>query len=326
MTTPKSRRTVVAQIAAMAAASAAFAQTPAWPSKTITIVVPYPAGGAADLTGRLIAEKLRTQLGQSVIVENRAGANGLVGSLSVVRSAPDGYTLLLAPREVFGINAVLQPQQAPDWRKDYAYVGIAATGPYALIVNPRLGVTSMRELQAVARTRELNYSSFGKGSMAHLNIEALAKLLGVKMNHVPYRGSAPAVTAVATGEVDLSISTPPAAMPFMQDGKIRAIGAGGGKRIAQMPDVPTMAEQGYAEDPLISVYFAMAAPAGTPAAITERLSRELAIAVRQPDVEAKFTANGLVVSPGTPQEMAASVADDAERFGKLVKELGITVE
>ncbi len=321
-----SRRAVLAGLAAGAAAPGVHAQTPGWPSKTITIVVPFPAGGAADLTGRLIAEKLRSQLGQSVVVENRAGASGIVGSMTVVRSAPDGHTLLVAPREVYGINSVLSPQQAPDWRKDYAYVGIAATGPYALIVNPALGVTDVRGLQEAARKRELNYSSFGKGSMAHFNIEALAKLLGVKMNHIPYRGSAPAVTAVATGEVDLSISTPPAALPFIQDGKIKAIAAGGGKRIAQMPEVRTFAEQGFAEDPLISVYFAMAAPAGTPQPIVDRLSRELATAVTQPDLAGRFESSGIVPSPGTPQEMAASVAEDADRFGKLVAELGIKLE
>jgi tripartite-type tricarboxylate transporter receptor subunit TctC len=320
------RRAVLAGLAAGMTTPAAWAQSADWPSRAITIVVPYPAGGAADFTGRLIAEKLRASLGQSVIVENRAGANGIVGSMGVVRSAPDGHTLLVAPREVFGVNSVLSPQQAPDWRKDYAFVGIAATGPYALIVNPSLGVSNVKELQAVARTRELNYASFGKGSMAHFNIEALSKMLGAKMNHVPYRGSAPAVTAVATGEVQISISTPPGALPLLQDGRIRAIAAGGGARIAQMPDVPTFAEQGFPEDPLISVYFAMAAPAGTPPAIVERLNKALAAAVRDPDVAAKFAAGGLVPAGGSSQEMAASVAADAERFGRMMRELGIAPE
>ncbi len=319
------RRSALLQGAALAAAPA-FAQTPAWPTKTITLVCPYPAGGAADLTARLVAEKLRARLGQAVVVENRAGANGIIGTNSVARAAPDGHTLLVAPREVFSVNTLLSPQQAHDWRKDLEHVSILATGPYLLIVNPALGVRTVAELAAAAKAKDLSYASFGKGSMAHLNIEALGQALGVKWTHVPYRGSAPAVTAVATGEVALSISTLPGALPLLQDGKIRAIAMGGGKRMPQLPDVPTMAEQGLADDPLVSVYFGLATTGGTPAAIVERLAREAAAAITEPDIAGRLEANGLVPTGGTPAAFTASVADDVRRFGTLIKELGITVE
>jgi tripartite-type tricarboxylate transporter receptor subunit TctC len=319
------RRSALLQGAALAAAPA-LAQTPAWPAKAITLVCPYPAGGAADLTARLVAEKLRVRLGQAVVVENRAGANGIIGTNSVARAAPDGHTLLVAPREVFSVNPVLSPQQAHDWRKDLEHVSVLATGPYLLIVNPALGVRTVAELAAAAKAKDLSYASFGKGSMAHLNIEALGKALGVKWTHVPYRGSAPAVTAVATGEVALSISTLPGALPLLQDGKVRAIAMGGGRRMPQLPDVPTMTEQGFADDPLVSVYFGLATTGGTPAAIVERLAREAAASITEPDIVGRLAANGLVPTGGTPAAFAASVADDVRRFGALIRELGITAE
>jgi tripartite-type tricarboxylate transporter receptor subunit TctC len=327
MTIKVARRSTILNLGALAIAPRAFAQgTPIYPSKPIQLIVPYPAGGAADLTGRLIAEKLRMRLGQTIVVENRAGANGIVGTNSVARSAPDGHTLLVAPREVFSVNPVLSPQQAHDWKKDLEYIGIAATGPYLLIVNPSLGVRTLAELAAVAKAKDLSYASFGKGSMAHLNVEALGKALGVKWTHVPYRGSAPAVTAVATGEVALSISTLPGALPLLQDNRILAIAAGSPQRLKQLPDVPTMAEQGVAEGALTPVYFGLATTGGTPAAIIQRLSREMAEAVREPDIAAKFEAGGLAPTGGTPADFAASVAEDVMRFGALIRELGISVE
>ncbi len=326
MTTVFNRRSAILQLSAIAAAPSVMAQVAAYPSRPIQLIVPYPAGGAADLTARLLAEKLRTRLGQTIVVENRAGANGIVGTNSVARAAPDGHTLLVAPREVFSVNPVLSPQQAHDWRKDLEHISILATGHYLLIVNPALGVLTVAELAQYAKTRDLSYASFGKGSMAHLDIEALGKTLGVKWTHVPYRGSAPAVTAVATGEVALSISTLPGALPLLQDGKVRAIAAGSPTRLKQLPDVPTMLEQGIADDPLAPVYFGLATTGGTPAAIIERLGREVAAAVKEPDIAAKLEANGLVPTGGTPAEFASSVTDDVRRFGALIRELGITSE
>jgi len=322
-----SRRAFTAGLILAASTPPALAQSaPAYPAKSIQLIVPYPAGGAVDLTARLFAESLRQRLGQTVVVENRPGANGMVGAAAVARAAPDGYTLLMAPREVFGINPVLMPQHALDGRKDLAFAGIVATGPYVLVVNPALGVSTLPELVALARSRELAYASFGKGSMAHLNIEALCRALGLKMNHVPYRGAPPAVMAVATGEVALTIATPPAALSLMQEGRVRAIAVGGGSRLPQLPDVPTTAELGLADDPLISNYFGLAAPAGTPPAIIDRLAAETARAFTSPDALAKLQANGLIPAAGSPKAMTESVAGDIAHFGRLIRDLEIKVE
>jgi tripartite-type tricarboxylate transporter receptor subunit TctC len=319
-----SRRTVVTSLTLTAISGKAFAQSSGtYPNRTIQIVVPYPPGGAVDLTARLIADKLRMQLGQTVVVENRAGANGLVGTNAVARAEADGYTLLVAPREVFGINPVLQPQQAHDWQKDLAYVGIIATGPYVLVVNPDLGVAGLKELVAFAKLRELNYASFGNGSMAHLNIEAFCRVFGLKMNHVPYRGAPPAVMAVATGEVALTIATPPAALSLMHEGRVKAVVVGGTSRLKQLPDIPSMGELGVANDPLIPNYFGMAAPAKTPPAVIETLNAAIAHAAALPDVVEKFEASGLVAAPSSPTAMAESVAKDIARFGPLITDLGI---
>lgn len=319
------RRSAIACLAFVATPPRAMAQAD-YPNRPIQLVVPYPAGGAVDLAARLVAESLRQQFGQAVTVENRPGANGMVGAAAVARSAPDGYTLLMAPREVFGINPILMPQHKLDWRQDFAYVGIVATGPYVLVVSPTLQIASLNELVTLARSRELAYASFGRGSMAHLNIEALCRALGVKMNHVPYRGAPPAVTAVATGEVALTITTPPAALSLMQDGRVKALAVGGGIRLRQLPDVPTMTEFGVADDPLISNYFGLAAPAGTAPAIIGKLADATSRALTAPEAAAKLQASGLTPAAGSPNAMMGSVAADIEHFGRLIRELEIKAE
>lgn len=326
MSQQMSRRAVLAAIGASCVASYATAQTPAaYPNKQIQLIVPYPAGGAVDLAARLVAERLRTEFGQPVVVENRPGANGMVGAAAVARAQPDGYTLLMAPREVFGINPILMPQQAIDGKRDFAYVGVVATGPYVLVVNPGLGVNSFAEFITLAKGRELAYASFGKGSMAHLNIEALARKLGVKMVHVPYRGAPPAVAAVATGEVALTITTPPAALSLMQDGKVKALAVGDRRRLPNMSNVPTMMELGIADDPLIPNFFGLVAPAGTPGPIVERLNAAAARAATAPEIAAKLEVSGLVPTPGSPADMARLVDEDIQRFGRLIRELDIKV-
>lgn len=318
-----SRRSLLAALGAGCLARPVLAQRLAYPTKPVLLIVPYPAGGAVDLAARLVAEKLKIEFGQPVVVENRPGANGMVGTAAVVRAQADGYTLLMAPREVFGINPILMPQQAIDAKRDFAFVGVVATGAYVLVVNPGLGVNSFAELVALAKTRELAYASFGKGSMAHFNIEALAQRLGVKLVHVPYRGAPPAVTAVATGEVALTIATPPAALALMQDGKVKALAVGDKRRLPQMGTVPTMAELGFTEDPLLPNFFGLAMPAGTPASIVEKVSAASARAVAVPDVAARLEASGLVASPGSPEEMVQLVTGDLARFGRLMRELDI---
>lgn len=322
-----SRRTVAASLAALAlpasARAAGEAEPAGYPLRPVRLVVPYPPGGAADLTARVLAGAMGEALHQPMIVENRPGANGILGAEAVARAAPDGHTLLLAPREVFGVNPALYRALPYDPLRGFAPIAIATTGPYVLVVNPSLGVTTVAELAALGRGRELSYSSFGIGSMAHLNLEAFARDLGLRVNHVPYRGAPPAVTAVLAGEVALTIATPPSVLDLVRTGRLRALAVGADQRIAQLPEVPTMAEGGLAVDSLAANFFALAAPSGTSPAIIERLNAEVARAVARPEVAGALAANGLVPAAGSAEAMARTIAADIARFAALVRAVGI---
>ena len=323
------RRSVIAGLATVALATprrAAAQSAAGYPVRPIRMIVPFPAGGAADITMRLVGPKMADALGQPLVIENRAGANGSIGATAVARADPDGHTLLFAPREVFSVNQSLQTKPGYDAAKDLAPVGIATEGPYVLIAHPSLGVKSMAEFLALARTKELTYASFGIGSMGHLNPEALAQHAGIKLLHVPYRGGAAALQAVVGGEVGFSISTPPNAQGFVTDGKVVALAIGAAKRMALMPDVPTLVELGLPADVLVPAAFAMAAPAATPIPIITRLNAELNRALAAVDVVEILAKTGLVAVGGSPDTMAKAVASDIARFGDLIRSLRIKPE
>jgi tripartite-type tricarboxylate transporter receptor subunit TctC len=289
----------------------------------LRIIVPFPPGGAVDLTARVIGQALGEALGAPVVVENRPGANGIIGAEAVARAAPDGATLLLAPREVFGINPVIARTLPYDPLAGFAYVGIATTGPYVLVANPALGVADLAALIALARQRELAYGSFGIGSMAHLNLEGFGRALGLRMTHVPYRGAPPAVQAVLANEVALTIATPPSVLELVRAGRLRALVVGAPTRIPQLPEVPTLAEAGLAADLLLPNYFGLAAPAGTPPAVIARVHGAMVDALAQPAVAERLLAAGLWPAPGSPEAMRGIVAEDIARFGALVALAGI---
>lgn len=303
----------------------AFAQA-AYPQQIIKVIVPFPAGGAVDATMRIIEPKLRELLGQPIVIENKPGANGSVGATEVSRSNPDGYTLLFAPREVFAVNPILQAKPAYDARRDFAPVAIVTEAPYLLIVHPGLGVKSLGELVERAKGGSLAYASFGHGSMAQLNIEALAQHFGIKLLHVAYRGAPPAVQAVVTGEVALSISTPPAAIGFLGEGKIVALAVGSERRISQLPDVPTFGELKQPADLFVPASFAMAAPAQTPSDVVRRLNEAMKTALADSAVVERLKKAGLTVVASTPDTMMKAIDADLARFGKLIKDTGIKVE
>ena len=315
-------------VAALLPAAPALAQADTYPTKPIRLVLPFPPGGGADLTARTLAQKMGDSMGQSIVVENKPGANGALGVDLVAKAPPDGYTILITDRGSLAVNPHLYAKLPYDPLKDFAYIGIATDGPYVLVVNPSLNVKTLSELVALAKAKPgtINYASFGIGSMPQMNLEALNRKVGIDMVHVPYKGAGPASQAVVAGDVGVTISSIPAVQGFIKDGRLRAIAVGSDKRFALLPDVPTMKESGVDGDILVPTYFALAAPAGTSPAIVAKLNAEMRKALADPAVAERFVAAGLVPSGSSPEAMTALVKSDVARFGELVKAIGIKPE
>ena len=309
------------------ACACAWAQD-AFPSKPIKLIVSFPPGGGADLTARTVAMKMSESLSQPIIVENKPGANGLVGAGAVAQSPADGYTMLLTDRGALGVNPSLYKNMPYDPTKDFAYVGIVTVAPYVLVSDPRLPVQTFGELIAYAKAHpgKLNYASFGIASMAHLNMEALKARLGVDLVHVPDKGAGPAVQGVVAGDSALTITSPAAVLGFVRDGRLRALAIGAPSRSPLLPDVPTLAEAGTDGDLLASTYFAFAVAAGTPRPIVDRLHAEMRHAVTAPDVAERLKKAGLDPVGGSGEELLAEVKRDIPRFRKLIADIGIQAE
>jgi tripartite-type tricarboxylate transporter receptor subunit TctC len=295
-------------------------------TRPIRLIVSVAPGGAVDLTARLLAQHMAGPLQRTILVENRPGANGILAAEAVVRSNPDGTTLLVAPGEVFSVNPVLHAPLPYDADRAFAPIGIATTGAYVLVVNAGLGVTTLAELVALARRRELAYGSTGVGSIPHLNAAAFARDAGIRMLHVPYRGTGPAATATVAGDVALLVATPPSVAALVQDGRLAALGTGSPARLPQMPNVPTMAESGIAPDALRPNWFALAGPAGMPPALVVRLNAAMRQAVATPEMTERLRAGGLTPAAGSPEELAAVIAADLRHFAQLIRATGITRE
>jgi tripartite-type tricarboxylate transporter receptor subunit TctC len=299
-----------------------------YPSRPITLVVAFPAGAGADLTARTVAQKLSESMGQSVVVDNRAGANGIVGTGAVAKAAPDGYTILLTDRGALGINPSTYKKLAYDPLKDFEYLSIAAVGPYVLAVKAELPAKTYPEFLELAKAKPgtINYGSFGVGSMPQLNMEAFKARQNVSLVHIPYKGGAQVVAGLLTGEVDVALLTAPSLVGPLKAGKVRALAIGAPKRSALLPDVPTMAEVGGGDDAFTPTYFGFAAPAGTPKPIVAKLNAEIRKALSQKDVIDKLAGAGLDATGSSSDEMLDTVKRDIARFGAQVKTLGIEPE
>lgn len=326
---PRRRSFVLAAAGlALLTSLAAPATAQSWPSKTITIVVPFPPGGGPDLLARILAEKLGSKLGQSVIVDNKPGAGGLVGSNGVARSAPDGHTLLLTPNTL-----VISPHVLPkgagggiDVLKDLAPIVAPVSTPMVLVANPTLGVHDLKELVALARkTPGLPYASTGNGSPMHFAGEMLKKSAKVDLTHVPFRGTGPAMAAVLGGEVMLLYVGLGGATQQIKAGKLVALAVTEKSRASQFPDLPTAAEQGV-PDVEVNAWFGLFAPAGTPAPVIARLNQEVNDALKLPDVRQRIASAGLEVIGGAPSVLAKFMKDDSERYGAIARELGIKAD
>lgn len=315
----------LAALACMAALPAQ-AQTAAWPAKPVRLVVGYAAGGATDVIARLVAARLGDQLGQPVVVDNRAGANSNVGAEAVARAPADGYTLYVYTI-ANTINASLYAKLGYDPVKDFEPIGLIAKIPNILVVNPRLPVKNLADYVRYAKESKdgVTFASSGSGSSIHLSGEMFKMQSRLKMLHVPYRGSAPAVTDLLGGQVDSMFDNTPSALPHVQAGKLRAIAITSAQRSPLLPDVPTLAESGYAGFDVQS-WFGLAAPTGTPRAVVEQINAALNKVLAQPEVRSRLQELAATPEGGTPDKMRSFAASEIKRWREVVKESGATAE
>jgi len=328
------RRTLVHAAAAALAAGAlpAFGQG-AWPSaKAITYLVPFPAGGTTDVLARLIAQQLGTVLGASVIIDNKGGAGGSVGSEIAARAAPDGYTMLGGTISSHAINVSLYPKLGYDPIKSFAPVTLIGTNPVVLVVNQASPYKTLKDVvegsKAKAASGGLSSASAGTGTSQHLSLELLAYKSGVKFTHIPYKGSGPAIQDVIGGQVDMMFDTTVVAGPHIQSGKLRAIAVTSAKRLASMPDVPTVAESGIngLKDFEVVSWQAIFVPAGTPAPVIERLHNEIAKILAKAEMQDKLKGFGMEPANMTTAQIAAFQKSEVEKWAAVIKAANIKVE
>jgi len=326
---PRSRRQALAALAlALSSATAAMAQD-AYPSKPITIIVPFSAGGGVDVMTRLLAEKLRASLGQVVNVDNKAGGSGMIGTVAAVRAPADGYTLLMATAGETAINPHVHKakmQYAPD--KDLAPVTLVVKVPNVVVVNPKLPVKSVAELIAYAKAHpgKLSYGSSGIGNPQHLAGELLEQLSGTPFTHIPYRGASNQLTDTAGGSIDMTFVSLAGAKPFMKDGRVRAIAMTSATRSTLAPELPAVAETKGLERYNLENWFGLFAPAATPPAVVQKLNAAVSQALSDPDLVKRLHELGGEPTPMSPAQFKAFIQAESARFAKLVETAKITPE
>ena len=303
---------------------AAMAQQ--YPSKTVRVVIPWPPGGSNDVVGRIVLQKVGELMGQQFIVDNRGGAAGSIGADVAAKAPPDGYTLMVHSTSHVG-NAHLYKKLPYDTLKDFTGVALLAAQPGALTVHPSLPVKTVKDFIALAKNRPgtINYSSSGNGSAPHLSMALLVSMSSINIVHVPYKGGAPQVTALVSGETQASLATVSTVLMHVQSGRLRALGVSSAKRTGTMPEVPTIAEAGvpgYEMSPWIGVFV----PAATPRELIVRLNGEINKALKSPDVSQLLASQALDALGGTPEEFDARIKLDYEKYAKLIKLTGAKVD
>ena len=306
-------------------ASAAGAQP--YPAKPVRMIVGFPPGQATDIVARLVAEKLSTRLGQSFFVDNKPGAAGIIGTELTAKAPPDGYTLQMNSSGPLSVNPGLYTKLPYDPIRDLQPISLAATVPLFLVVHPSVKAGNVKELVALAKSQpgKLNYASGGSGVTNHLVMEMFKFAAGLDMAHVPYKGGPPAVTDLIAGQVSLMFETGPGILPHVRSGKLRALGVGSVKRSAAVPDLPTIAEQGYPGFDGVA-WIGFVAPAGVPRAIVDKLAMETAAIIALPDVRERLLALGAEPAASTPDEFGAYIKSEIAKWGKVIKESGAKVE
>jgi tripartite-type tricarboxylate transporter receptor subunit TctC len=306
-------------------ASAATAQT--YPSKPVRIIVMYGPGSTIDIMARLIAPKLSEALGQTVIVENRAGAGGAIGMDMAAKAPPDGHTLTIGATGPSVTNPLLYPKTPFDPIRDFAYISLIATGPAVIAVHPSIPAKSLKDLVALAKARpgQLNYGSPGVGTSPHLGGELFKLVTATNIVHVPYKGNAEAITDLLGGQISIVFTGVPPVIPLMKAGKVKLMATTGDKRIATIPDLPTIAEAGY-PGAAMGIWYGLVAPAATPKDILARLHKEITRIQMLPDIRERFVQLGTEPTTNTPEQFTTLVRDELMKWGKVIKAAGVKVE
>jgi tripartite-type tricarboxylate transporter receptor subunit TctC len=312
-------------IGVVGAIDASFAAD-SYPSRPVRLIVPYAAGGNADIVGRIVAEGLTKRLGQQVVVDNRAGGASIIGTALAANAPADGYTLLLVAN-TFAVNPSLVPKLPYDALKDLVPISLVGQTPQVLVVTPAIPAHSVKEFLAYAKSKpnELNYGSTGVGSTANMAGALLNSMAGIQLVHVPYKGTAQSLTDVIAGHLHVAIPSMTSSIAHIRAGKIKALGLTSGKRSAQLPDVPTIAEAGVPGYQAV-IWNGVLAPTGTPKPVLDRLSRDVAAAMRSPEATARYGAMGAETIGSTPEEFASFLRSEIAQYARVIKEAGLKAE
>jgi tripartite-type tricarboxylate transporter receptor subunit TctC len=318
------RRSLVLAAALLAAALPALAQT--WPAKTVKIIVPFPAGGPTDVLTRFLADKLGGQLGQPVIVENKPGAGGSIGADIVAKSPADGYTLVMATASTHSIGPYLG-KLPYDPVKDFTPIVWVGNATNLMVVSNHVPANSVKELIELARKDpgKLNYATSGVGTISHLTSELFASMAGVKLTHVPYKGTQQSIPDLMSGQVSILFDNIMTAQPNVKAGKVKALAISSPKRSPLVPDVPTVAESGLPGFQSV-VWFGLLGPAGTPKAVVDRVNAEMNRALQLPDIQARFTQMGFEPAGGSAADFSQAMQRDAEKWSKVIRDAGVKPE
>ena len=304
----------------------AFAQAD-YPNKPIRLIVPFPAGGSTDIVGRVVAQKLSERLGQQVVVDNRGGAGGTIGADAAAKAAADGYTLTIGTTSTHAVAAGAYAKLSYNPVKDFAPVSLVAVTPYLLVINPLVKASTLKEFVALSKTMpgKMDYASAGNGTTTHLAMEMLKDAAQINLQHIPYKGNAPADVAILANEVQAVFGSMPALLQHTKGGKLRPLAVGSAQRSPALPDVPTVAESGYPGFEA-SLWLGVLAPAGTPKPVIDRLHKELAAIVPTADFKASMERNGADAVGNTPDQFAKLIAEESARYIKVVKTIGLKLD
>lgn len=315
-------------IAALLVGTPLFSHAQAdYPNKPIRLIIGFPAGGSTDIVGRVVAQKLGERLGQTIVVENRGGAGGTIGTDAAAKAAPDGYTLTLGTTSTMAVAPGAYSRLGYDPIKSFSPVSLVAVTPYLLVVNPQVPANSLAELVALVKSQpgKLNYASAGNGSTTQLATEMLNDVTGMKMAHIPYKGNAAADLAILSNQVEVLFGSMPALLQHAKTNKLRALAVGSSSRSPALPEIPTVAELGYPGFEA-ALWLGILAPAGTPKPIIDKLNKELVAIVATPDFKAAMDRNGADAMSNTPEQFATLIKNEVGKYGAITKKLGIKLD